>query len=156
MLRAFRAAKTGQARFARVSLGGGQRVSGFGRRSRRRPKAAPSLRRVSDFRHGRCGLPQLRSGGVPIAAMRGVEHDGLMPSHETPNLFANDRPYRATYRCVRLGCGLTTRLLHPVHHCPRCGAQMAVTEQPERDVEDFVAAATADVVAGFDELLRAA
>jgi len=79
-----------------------------------------------------------------------------MPPYETPNLFANDRPYRTTYRCVRLGCGLTARLLNPIDHCPRCGAQMAVAEAAQRTVEDFVAAATADVVAGFDDLLRAA
>jgi len=79
-----------------------------------------------------------------------------MPPYETPNLFTNDQPYRATYRCIRLGCGLTARLLNPIEHCPRCGAQMAVVERAERNVEDFVVAATADVVSGFDELLRAA
>lgn len=79
-----------------------------------------------------------------------------MPLSETPNLFANDQPYRATYRCVRLGCGLTARLLNPLEHCPRCGAQMAVVEPAEHKVDDFVAAATENAVAGFDELLRAA
>jgi hypothetical protein len=87
---------------------------------------------------------------------RAPAHDVPMPPYETPNLFANDAPYRTTYRCVRLGCGLTTRLLNPVHQCPRCGAQMAVVELAQRNVEEFVAAATEDVVAGFDELLRAA
>ena len=79
-----------------------------------------------------------------------------MPLYETPNLFANDQPYRATYRCVRLGCGLSARLLNPLEHCPRCGAQMAVVDPAERSVEDFVVAATEDAFAGFDELLRAA
>ena len=79
-----------------------------------------------------------------------------MPPHETPNLFTSDLPYRTTYRCVRLGCRLKTRLLDPIEQCPRCGAQMAVVEPAQYDVEHFLAAATEDVVAGFDGLLRAA
>jgi hypothetical protein len=75
-----------------------------------------------------------------------------MPPYEQ----ANDLPYRTTYRCVRLGCRLTTRLLAPIDHCPRCDAQMSVVARPERDLDEFIAAATEDVVAGFDELLRAA
>ena len=79
-----------------------------------------------------------------------------MPPYETPNLFADDQPYRTTYRCVRQGCSLTARLLHPIDHCPRCGAQMGLIRPAQRNIEDFVAAATEDVVTGFDELLRAA
>jgi hypothetical protein len=79
-----------------------------------------------------------------------------MPPYETPNLFTSDLPYRTTYRCVRLGCRLTARLLDPIDQCPRCGAQMAVVEPAQRDLENFLAAATDNVIAGFDELLRAA
>jgi hypothetical protein len=79
-----------------------------------------------------------------------------MPPYETPNPFASDLPYRTTYRCVRQGCSLTVRLLNPIDHCPRCGAQMAVVGPAQRDLDGFLAAATADVVAGFDQLLRAA
>lgn len=75
---------------------------------------------------------------------------------ETHNFFTSDMPYRTTYRCVRLGCGLTTRLLNPIDQCPRCGAQMAVIDPAQRDLEGFVAVATEDVVAGFEDLLRAA
>ena len=81
-----------------------------------------------------------------------------MPPHEhseEPTVL-NDMPYRTTYRCVRLGCQLTTRLLGPIDRCPRCDAQMAVIAGPERNLEEFFTAATDNVVAGFADLLRAA
>ena len=84
------------------------------------------------------------------------EGNAQMPPYETPNLFADDQPYRTTYRCVRPGCGMTARLLGPLEHCPRCGAQMAVVSRAQRSVEDFLAAATKNALAGFDELLKAA
>jgi hypothetical protein len=71
-------------------------------------------------------------------------------------LLPDDTHYRTTYRCVRLECALTARLLEPTDHCPRCGAAMAVTERPRLDLDDFVAAATADALAGLSALLETA
>jgi hypothetical protein len=51
-------------------------------------------------------------------------------------------------------CALTVRLHNPIERCSRCGAMMAVVERPEVDVEEFVAAATTDIVAGLEALLR--
>jgi len=67
-----------------------------------------------------------------------------------------NQPYRTTYRCIRMGCAMTVRLLSPIDRCPRCNALTAVIERPELDLEEFVATATADVVAGFTALLEAA
>ena len=72
----------------------------------------------------------------------------------TPSLLPDDSRYRTTYRCVRLECRLTARLLNPIERCPRCGAAMAVIERPQLDLDAFVAAATEEVVAAFSALLR--
>ncbi len=69
-------------------------------------------------------------------------------------LVASDLPYRTTYRCVRMCCAMTVRLLNPIERCPRCSAVMSVVEQPQRDLDELVAAAVDDVVAGFSALLR--
>ena len=86
------------------------------------------------------------------------EGNAQMPPHEHSKkpLVLNDMPYRTTYRCVRLGCRLTARLLEPIERCSRCDAQMAVIAAPERNLDEFFTAATENVVAGFAELLRAA
>jgi hypothetical protein len=85
------------------------------------------------------------------------EGNAQMPPYERSKpLVLNDMPYRTTYRCVRLGCRLTARLLEPIDRCPRCDAQMAVIAAPERNLDEFFTAATENVVAGFAELLRAA
>jgi hypothetical protein len=65
----------------------------------------------------------------------------------------NTDSYRTTIRCIRLGCRMTLRLLDPIDRCPRCHALMATVERPERDLDAFVAAATDEVVAGFQALL---
>jgi hypothetical protein len=78
------------------------------------------------------------------------------PSRNATGLVPSDQPYRTTYRCLRMGCAMTVRLLNTVDRCPRCSALMAVIERPELDLEQFVATATADVVAGFTALLDAA
>jgi|tagenome__1003787_1003787.scaffolds.fasta_scaffold20609960_2 hypothetical protein len=70
-------------------------------------------------------------------------------------LAANDLPYRTTYRCVRLCCAMTLRLLDPIDRCPRCSAVMAVIARPQFDLGDFVVSATEDIVAGFEALLDA-
>jgi hypothetical protein len=70
-------------------------------------------------------------------------------------LAANDLPYRTTYRCVRLCCAMTVRLLDPIDRCPRCSAAMAVIERPQFDLDEFVGSATEDIVAGFTALLEA-
>ena len=70
-------------------------------------------------------------------------------------LAANDLPYRTTYRCVRLCCAMTVRLLDPIDRCPRCSAVMAVIERPQFDVDEFVVSATEDIVTGFTALLEA-
>ena len=77
-------------------------------------------------------------------------------SRSAAGLVPSDMPYRTTYRCVRMGCAMTVRLLNPIERCPRCSALMAVIERPQLDLEEFVVAATAEVVAGFTALLQAA
>jgi hypothetical protein len=64
-----------------------------------------------------------------------------------------DSAYLTTYRCIRLECRMTMRLFNPIERCPRCGAIVETIEQPRRDPNEFVAAALADVLAGFDGLL---
>ena len=71
----------------------------------------------------------------------------------TPSLLPNDWRYRTTYRCVRPECALTARLLDTIERCPRCGAAMAVAERPQLALDEFVAAAAAEVVAAFSTLL---
>ena len=76
--------------------------------------------------------------------------------HSAGGLVPSDMPYRTTYRCVRMGCAITFRLLNPIDRCPRCNAAMAMIKPAQLDLDEFVAAATADIVAGFDALLRRA
>jgi hypothetical protein len=64
-----------------------------------------------------------------------------------------DTSYLTTYRCIRLGCRMTMRLFNPIERCPRCRAVVETIEQPRRDPEELVAAALADVLAGFETLL---
>jgi len=70
-------------------------------------------------------------------------------------LVASDLPYRTTYRCMRMCCAMTVRLLNPIERCPRCSALMAVIDLPQLDLDAFVVSATGDVVTGFTALLRA-
>jgi hypothetical protein len=76
-------------------------------------------------------------------------------SRSAPGLIPSDLPYRTTYRCVRMGCAMTVRLLNPIERCPRCNALMAVIERPQLDLEEFVVEAAAEIVAGFTALLQA-
>jgi hypothetical protein len=76
--------------------------------------------------------------------------------HSAGGLVPSDMPYRTTYRCLRMGCAITFRLLNPIDRCPRCGATMAMIKPAQLDLDEFVASSMADVVAGFDALLRRA
>jgi hypothetical protein len=82
-----------------------------------------------------------------------LRDDALLRS--AARLAANDLPYRTTYRCVRLCCAMTVRLLDPIDRCPRCSAVMAVIERPKFDVDEFVVSATEDILTGFTALLDA-
>jgi hypothetical protein len=68
-------------------------------------------------------------------------------------LLENTDAYRTTFRCIRMTCKLTLRLLGPIERCPRCRAQMTVVALPRLDLDAFLAAATDEVVAGFGALL---
>jgi hypothetical protein len=61
--------------------------------------------------------------------------------------------YLTTYRCIRMRCAMTVRLLNPIDRCPRCRAVMTVVEQPRRDVDELIATSMKYVLAGFDTLL---
>ena len=121
-------------------------------------EAAPA-----DSRHEITGRPPPLCGDCSIAPLVVLtQHDGDDPDSldtngwnamSMPRLLPNDWRYRTTYRCVRLECALTARLLDPIERCPRCGAAMAVIERPQLDLDEFVASATAEVVAGFSALL---
>ena len=78
----------------------------------------------------------------------------MLPPYEKPIL--TDMRLRTTYRCIRIGCRMTVRLLEPIERCSRCDAPMTVVARPQIELDDFVAEATAEVVAGFEALLRAA
>ena len=118
---------------------------------------------MAGFRNEVSGRPPSLYRDCSIALLRVPTHDGVddldvphtigwnaMP---TLSLLPNDWRYRTTYRCVRLECALTVRLLDPIERCPRCGAAMAVLERPQLDLDEFVASATAEVVAAFSALL---
>src|SRR4051812_1529809 len=81
-----------------------------------------------------------------------LRHDAFLRS--AAGLAASDLPYRTTYRCVRLCCEMTVRLLDPIDRCPRCSALMAVIERPQFDLDEFVVSATEDIVSGFTALLE--
>ena len=81
---------------------------------------------------------------------------GNARSGSAAGLVRSDLPYRTTYRCMRMCCAMTVRLLDPIERCPRCSAAMAVIEPPQLDLDQFVVAATETVVAGFSALLQAA
>src|SRR5580765_4393692 len=96
-----------------------------------------------------------------------TERNAMMPPYERTNdlrgadrsrssagLLPSDLPYRTTYRCVRMRCAMTVRLLNPIERCPRCSALMSVVEHPQLDLDEFVAAATDEIVAGFTALLQ--
>jgi hypothetical protein len=63
-------------------------------------------------------------------------------------------PYLTTQRCIRLECGLTTRLVTPIDRCPRCQASMHTIEKPARELEELITVATREILAGFEALLR--
>jgi hypothetical protein len=86
----------------------------------------------------------------------GWTHEEDDTKEQTMKPTFSDQPSRSTYRCIRMGCKMTVRLLGPIERCPRCGALMAELEGPQLDIDAFVAAATSDAVAGFEALLRAA
>jgi hypothetical protein len=67
-----------------------------------------------------------------------------------------DASHLTTYRCIRLGCRMTMRLFAPIERCPRCRAVVETIEHPACDRDELLAAALADVLAGFDGLLRTA
>ena len=75
-------------------------------------------------------------------------------SSHRAGLVESDMPFRTTYRCVRMGCAMTVRLLDPIDRCPRCSASVAAVEGPQVDLDVFVAEATVEVVAGVEALLR--
>jgi hypothetical protein len=68
---------------------------------------------------------------------------------------AKDTSHVTTYRCIRLSCRMTMRLFNPIDRCPRCRAVVETIEPARRSPDDVVTEALADVLAGFDELLRA-
>jgi hypothetical protein len=79
------------------------------------------------------------------------------PAHDRSAAGAplSDLPFRTTFRCVRSGCAMIVRLVNPIERCPRCSAAMATIDGPQLDLDEFLVAATAEIVAGFETLLSA-
>lgn len=63
--------------------------------------------------------------------------------------------YLTTYRCIRMSCAMTVRLLNPIERCPRCRAVMVTAEQPKRSLDELLETSMKYVLAGFDALLSA-